>query len=467
MTIVMTEKNKWLNIQTAQKVGVQAGHESEITYRIEKLDRLRTLVEEHESDWFEALKVDLGKPEIEVYASEIGTVLNEIDYLKKHLKDWMRVDKQITRTATGKVEQSVLRKPFGSVLIISPWNYPLQLSLVPLAGAIAAGNRCFLKPSEKSAAVSGLMNKLISHYFNPDDVYVVEGEAETAKTLLEMPWDHIFFTGSTAVGQKVYEAASRNLTPVTLELGGKNPCIVDETNCTRESINKIIWGKFLNAGQTCIAPDTVYVHRSVLEEFKKLAVETIQAFYSDEPENSEHYGRLIDRKQYDRIKELLTQGEIVYGGSSNEEKCFIEPTLLENINQTAPIASEEIFGPVLPVVPYHSLELLVNELQKKDAPLVTYYFTTDSRRIEKVEQSLKTGALMVNQVILNIADPDMPFGGVGKSGTGRYHGYSSFKTFTYEKALYHQTADYGNKMIFPPHSQRALAALRLIRKWIK
>lgn len=461
------ERKKWLAIQSEQKKSIQTNHRTDLTSRLKRLDRLKRIVLDHEEEWFEALKSDLGKPLIETYTSEIGTVLNEIEYLKDNLKDWMTAKKQTSRSLTGKTEKSLLRQPHGSVLIISPWNYPLQLTMVPLAGALAAGNRCFIKPSEKSSAVSHLLNRLISHYFTPDDVYVVEGEAEVAQRLLEMSWDHIFFTGSSAVGQKVYEAASKNLTPVTLELGGKNPCIVDETNCTRESVKKIIWGKFLNAGQTCIAPDTVYVHETVIDRFKSFAVETVHAFYGSDPEKSEAYGRLIDKKQFEHVTRLLSQGQVVHGGRSDEETLYIEPTLMESIEEGSELASGEVFGPILPIVPYHSLQLLLNLLQQKSPPLVTYYFTEDRDRAAQVQQAVKTGAVMVNQVILNSADPEMPFGGVGKSGFGRYHGYSSFKTFTYEKTFYYQTADYANKLIYPPYSRRALAALRFIRKRLR
>jgi aldehyde dehydrogenase (NAD+) len=465
MTDLKAEKEQWLTLQRVQKEQIDLDLKMAYLNRIDRLDRLKELIENHESEWFEALYSDLGKSEMESYTSEITTALNEIAYMKGHLKSWMKKEAQLSRNAIGKSEQSILRKPYGSVLIISPWNYPLQLTLVPLIGAVAAGNRCFVKPSEKSQAVSHLLKKTLSHYFEPEEIFVVEGEADTAQALLEMNWDHIFFTGSSEVGRNVYEAAARTLTPVTLELGGKNPCIVDESLCTRETVRKIVWGKFLNAGQTCIAPDTVYVHASVKEQFTRLAVETIREFYSREPEKSKDYGRMIDEKHFDKIKSYLTQGDIVYGGSGRRETLFIEPTVMDNIETDAPLAKEEIFGPVLPVVSYESLHDLLEMLKRQDAPLVTYLFTDKSSHIDEVEQAIKTGTLMVGQVIFHGADPKIPFGGVGNSGMGRYHGRASYETFTYEKVLYHQKKDYANKMIFPPYKSGALNTLRKVRKW--
>ncbi|WP_177188706.1 aldehyde dehydrogenase family protein [Alkalibacterium subtropicum] len=465
MTDLKAEKEHWLTLQRAQKEQVEADVKTAYRKRIDRLNRLERLIENHESEWFDALHADLGKPEMESYTSEIVTVLNEIDHMKRHLKRWMKDEPRLSRTAIGKTEYTVTRKPYGSVLLLSPWNYPVQLTLVPLVGAVAAGNRIFVKPSEKSRTVSHLLKNTLSQYFDPEEIVVVEGEADTAQALLEMNWDHIFFTGSSEVGRKVYEAASRTLTPVTLELGGKNPCIVDESLCTRETVKKIIWGKFLNAGQTCIAPDTVYIQASVQEKFTKLAIETIREFYGREPEKSKDLGRLIDAEHFDKLKGYLTQGDIVYGGSGRREALFMEPTVMINIASDSPLATEEIFGPILPIVSYESLADLLEVLKQREAPLVTYLFTEKSSRIEEVEQSLKTGALMVGQVIFHGSDPKIPFGGVGNSGMGRYHGHSSYECFTYEHVLYHQKKDYANKMIFPPYQYGALKTLKNIRKW--
>jgi len=467
MTDVETEKENWLTLQEVQKDQTEMGMEEEYLKRIDRLERLRTMIEDHENEWSDALYSDLKKPRIESYTSEIATALNEIDYMLTHLKSWMTSNSQVKRNAIGKTAQTVLRKPYGSILIISPWNYPLQLTLVPLVGAVAAGNRCFVKPSEKSRAVSHLIKKLAAKYFRPEEIFVVEGEADTARTLLEMDWDYIFFTGSPGVGRKVYEAAARTLTPVTLELGGKNPCIVDESNCTKESVRKIIWGKFLNAGQTCIAPDTVYIHASVREVFTKLAIETIREFYGREAEQSQDYGRLIDASHFDKLKSYLTHGEILYGGTGKAGALYIEPTLMGNIDADSPLAAEEIFGPILPIVTYESFSELLKKLNQRDAPLVTYLFSERAERVKEAERSVRTGSLMINQVIFHGADPEIPFGGIGTSGLGRYHGRASYDTFTYEKVIYHQQADYANQVIFPPYSSKALKMLKTVKKWFK
>ena len=322
MTDSNANKEKWLMLQEIQKEQVTNYSKANYSKRIDRLNRLKKIIKQHEKEWLTALNSDLGKPEMESFTSEIATTLNELDYVKNHLRRWMETDENTKHTVLGKVEQSILNVPYGSILIISPWNYPLQLTFVPLIGAIAAGNRCFIKPSEKSPAVSQLVNKLISSYFDPEEIFVVEGEADTAQALLTMNWDYIFFTGSSLIGRKVYEAASRTLTPITLELGGKNPCIVDETHCTKETVQKIIWGKFLNAGQTCIAPDTVYVHKAVEEKFTRLAIETIRDFYGREPEKSSDYSRLVDSKHFDKIKNHLTQGDIIYRRQW-KKRCFI------------------------------------------------------------------------------------------------------------------------------------------------
>ncbi|GEK92081.1 aldehyde dehydrogenase family protein [Alkalibacterium kapii] len=458
-------KEKWLELLKIQKALVDFHSKTDHTARIDRLDRLKKMIDHHQEEWLQALYADLGKSEMESFTSEIATTLNELDYVKSHLKSWMETDNKTNRTVLGKVEQSVLKMPYGSVLVISPWNYPVQLTFVPLIGAIAAGNRCFVKPSEKSPAVSRLINQLITRYFNPDEIFVVEGEADTAQALLTMNWDYIFFTGSSQIGKKVYEAASQTLTPVTLELGGKNPCIVDETNCTKETVKKIIWGKFLNAGQTCIAPDTVYVYKTVKETFTRLAVGTIREFYGREPEKSQDYSRLVDDSHFDEIRSYLTQGDIVYGGSGKRESLFIEPTLMTNVKEDTPLAKEEIFGPILPIEAYDSLTDLLKKLNRQEAPLVTYLFSKDENNIAAVNEFVKTGALVVNQVILHVASSELPFGGVGMSGIGNYHGYSSYETFTYEKVFYNQTTDYVNKALFPPHNSQRMKLFGLFRKW--
>ncbi|MGO1356288.1 aldehyde dehydrogenase family protein [Alkalibacterium gilvum] len=465
MTDSNANKEKWLMLQEIQKEQVTNYSKANYSKRIDRLNRLKKIIKKHEREWLTALNSDLGKSEMESFTSEIATTLNELDYVKNHLRRWMETDENTKHTVLGKVEQSILNVPYGSILIISPWNYPLQLTFVPLIGAIAAGNRCFIKPSEKSPAVSQLVNKLISSYFDPEEIFVVEGEADTAQALLTMNWDYIFFTGSSLIGRKVYEAASRTLTPITLELGGKNPCIVDETHCTKETVQKIIWGKFLNAGQTCIAPDTVYVHKAVEEKFTRLAIETIRDFYGREPEKSSDYSRLVDSKHFDKIKNHLTQGDIIYGGSGKRDALFIEPTLMNNIKEDTGLAKEEVFGPILPIIAYESSDRLLTKLNKQAAPLVTYLFSDNPKYVKEVNNSIKTGALVVNQVILHVASSKIPFGGVGNSGIGSYHGYSSYKTFTYEKVLYNQKKDYANKALFPPHKSQRIKLFSYFRKW--
>lgn len=458
----------WQKLRQRQRDALTASSSWENDYQERKaiLLKLKRLIQEQETEILTALKKDLGKSPVEAYASEIAIVLNEIDDVLSHLKKWLRP--QSTRrfhfyARSTTVEQ---RLPYGQVLILAPWNYPLQLTLLPLVGAWSGGNRCFVKPSEYAPAASALLTRLLTEYFPSEWVVTIEGPAEAAQELLTLEWDYVFFTGSPEVGRKVYQAAARHLTPVTLELGGKNPCIVDQSAFSRETVRQILWGKFLNAGQTCVAPDTIYVEDAVYPHFLQAAAQELIRMYGEEPRQSRDYGRIIHQRHFQRLTGYLKEGTIQTGGAYSEEERYIAPTILTDLHPESPLWEEEIFGPILPVIPYSSLPELLETLQLQPAPLVVYCFTKEKRTAREVEKKLRSGAFSWNQVVRQAASPSIPFGGTGESGFGRYHGKESFQTFTYLKPKYRQRTFFATEAHYPPYSKRQLQIVKKGRKWL-
>ncbi len=434
--------------------------------RKNRLLRLKALLLEHEKDLADALHSDLGKPAFEAFSPEIAVLLNEIDYVRRHLNRWNR-QASSRHLKLGCVE--LLRKkrqPYGSVLIIGSWNYPVQLTLMPVIGAIAGGNSCVVKPSEYAPAAADLLQKMINQAFPPEQIHVVTGDGHTASLLTSAPFDLIFFTGSGRTGKLVADQAAKNLTPVILELGGKNPCIVDETGFSREAIRDIVWGKFLNAGQTCIAPDTLFVHHSVYEQALDEISAVLSAFYGDQPQASEDYGRICTDAHFQKVIAWIGQGTVRHGGAHDRSDRFIAPTVLTDIRPGSPILEEEVFGPVLPVIPYTDLDsLLTGGSLQRDA-LTGYLFSTDKRRIQRFNEYMRSSTVSVNQVIHHAANPHLAFGGVGRSGYGAYHGKSGFLAFSYEKTnirTYHYLRFPGK---FPPYSARNMQALKKLRRRI-
>lgn len=434
--------------------------------RLQLLRQLKQLLVENEEEWLTALQKDLSKSPVEAYASELAVLLNELDFMKKQLKDWMKPKKHRRLLLTGFESVQVSHEPYGSVLVLAPWNYPLQLALMPVIGALAAGNSVVLKPSEFAPKISRLLSELVPLYFDEKILAVIEGDTKVAEQLTAIEWDFIFFTGSKTTGQKVYEAAAKHLTPVLLELGGKNPCVVDESGLNDETIKQITWGKFLNAGQSCIAPDTIYVEREIYEEFLERLKKEIKVFYGEKPIKSSDYGRMIHEDQLNQVVNFLDDGRVYTGGDYVKEDFYIEPTVLVDIEEGSAVATEEIFGPILPVVPYDSLEELLASLDHLSAPLVSYVFSENTEVVKKVNQQLESGALSHNQVILHSTSPHVPFGGTGKSGFGRYHGKASLQAFSYEKPRYNKHSFFSINSQYPPYTEKALQALRKFRKSI-
>ncbi|OWA34169.1 aldehyde dehydrogenase family protein [Saccharibacillus sp. O16] len=432
--------------------------------RKKQLLKLKRLLTEREQELADALHADLGKPAFESFSSEIAVLLNEIDYVCKHLAGWNRPQRS-RQLKLGVIE--VFRKkrqPYGSVLVIGSWNYPIQLTLMPVIGAIAGGNSCVIKPSEYAPASAKLLEEIINQAFPPDQLLVVNGDAQVASRLTSASFDLIFFTGSTRTGRLVADQAAKRLTPTILELGGKNPCILDETGFSSAAVRDIVWGKFLNAGQTCIAPDTLFVHQSIYEQTLSEIAAALSAFYGERPQASRDYGRICTDAHFDKLAEWIGHGTVRFGGEHDRSDRFIAPTVLTDMQPGSPILEEEIFGPVLPVIPYADFETLLSGGDLQCDALTGYLFSTNKLRIQRFDDYMRSSTVSVNQVIHHAASPHIAFGGVGRSGYGAYHGRAGFLAFSYEKTnvrTYHYLRFPGK---FPPYSDRNLNALKKLRK---
>ncbi|WP_079527963.1 aldehyde dehydrogenase family protein [Halobacillus hunanensis] len=437
-----------------------------VDIRKKKLLQLKTILIEHEAAFIQALYSDMGRPAFEAFSFEIAVLLNEIDYVCKHLEKWARPVRS-RHIKFGYVEAiQKMRNPYGSVLIISSWNYPLQLALMPAISAIAGGNSCVIKPSEHAPATSELLEKTINQVFSPKQLVVVTGDAHTAKFLTSSPFDLIFFTGSQQTGKAVAQQAAHQLTPVILELGGKNPCVIDETGFSKAAIQEIVWGKFLNAGQTCIAPDTLFVHESIYEQTLSEISSTLSTFYGDQTEDSNDYGRICNDAHFQKVVHFIEQGDVWHGGAYDEDDLFIEPTVVTDMRQGSSILQEEIFGPVLPVIPYTDFTtLLSKQIIQRDA-LTGYIFSKNKHHIRLFKQYMQSPTTSVNQVIHHAANPHVAFGGVGRSGYGSYHGKAGFLAFSYDKTNYkaHHYLHVQDK--FPPYTDRNMNIVKKFRKWL-
>lgn len=428
-------KNAITETMRRQKQYFETGLTLPYQNRLAGLEKLKALIEENEPEILEALKVDMRKPELESYASEVGLVLEEINFAIKNLKSWMRTQDVPTSWMHFPSSSKIMAEPKGVVLIISSWNYPVQVLLLPLVAALAAGNCAVLKPSEQASSTASLMTLLVSRFFDDRYVTVINGAVEETTELLKQPFDHIFFTGSTRVGKIVAKAAAENLTPVTLELGGKSPCIVDRDTDIQVTAKRIVWGKFFNAGQTCIAPDYVLVHSSIRRELIEAMVMTIKEFYSSNAASSPDYPRIINKKQFERIISYLDDGDIAYGGGNDASDLFIEPTIIINVKPDADIMHDEIFGPLLPVLTYDNIDEVVSIVRSKPKPLALYLFTRNDKVKQTVTGNLSFGGGCINNTMLQAANPYLPFGGTGNSGMGSYHGKFGFDTFSHYKGI--------------------------------
>ncbi|MCR8995998.1 aldehyde dehydrogenase [Brevibacillus sp. 7WMA2] len=409
-----------------------------VAFRIEALQNLRNAIILHEQQIYEALQADLHKSQFESYSTEIGIVLEEIRYICKHLQNWVKPKRVKTALTHFGSKGYLYPEPYGVTLIIAPWNYPFQLALLPLIGAIAAGNCAVVKPSELTPRTSNLIRRLIEQTFPAEFICVVEGGIEVSNQLLAEKFDYIFFTGSVPVGRVIMEAASKHLTPITLELGGKSPCIVHRDANLRLAAKRIVWGKFLNAGQTCVAPDYLLVDSSVKQELIRQLKTFIQELYPDALHNSD-YTHIVNKRHFERLLGYLDEKKVIHGGNTSPSTLAIEPTLLDNVTWQDPVMQNEIFGPILPILTYDDLAEAISKVNAQPKPLALYLFTENKETQKQVLSHLSFGGGCINDTVFHIATPYLPFGGVGNSGIGSYHGKGSFEIFSHQKSVLKQT----------------------------
>jgi aldehyde dehydrogenase (NAD+) len=459
----MVDQNSIRELLTRQRAYFLTGKTKNIDYRIEQLRKLRDLIIENEEAIYEALNTDFRKSRFETYLSENGYMVMEINQFVKKLKKWARPKRLPSNLMNFPSSSFLMHEPYGLTLIIAPWNYPFQLAVGPLVGAIAAGNCSILKPSELTPATSTLIKKLINDNFDERFIHVIEGDASVTQSLLAEKFDYIFFTGGIHVGKIIAEAAAKHLTPVTLELGGKSPCIVDGSMNMDLAARRIIWGKFINNGQTCVAPDYIYVDRKYREDMLISLKKQIKNAFGDNPEHSPDLARIVNQQHFDRIKALIPESKIYHGGQTNESELYISPTILQDIGWDDDVMQEEIFGPLLPVISYQDMEEMISILKRKEKPLSLYIFSTRKSFIQNVLNELSFGGGTINDTVIHYGNPYVPFGGVGQSGYGAYHGKYSFETFSHTKGIVRK----GNWLDMPVRYAPYGSKLKRLKKLFK
>ncbi len=442
------------------------GITKDVGFRIDQLKRLKEVILENETEIYDALKKDLNKSPFTTFMTEIAMVLGEIDLFISKLKKWSKPKKVRTGMVNFKATSKVYYDPYGTVLVIAPWNYPFQLTMSPLAGAMAAGNCVVVKPSEIAPATSAVMTKIIQENFVEDYISVFEGGVPVSQALLNERFDYIFYTGSTQVGKIVYQAAAKHLTPVTLELGGKSPCIVDNDIQLNFTAKRIIWGKLLNAGQTCVAPDYLLVNSKIKDQLLEKMTEVIEEFYGKDAATSDEYCRIISEKHFMRLSGMIDDAEVYYGGERNMEDLYIGPTILDNVKASDTVMQEEIFGPILPVLSYDSIEEAIDFVNEREKPLALYVFSKNKKLAKKVLHETSSGGACINDTIMHLASEDLPFGGVGASGIGAYHGKHSFLTFSHQKAVLNKSSVIDVPLRYVPYKV-SLSAFKQMAKFIR
>ena len=428
-------KNQIHDIILKQKKFFTTGETKKVIFRIENLKKLKKEILKNELNIKEALKKDLNKSYSESYMTEIGITLSELNYVIKHTKKWSRKKIVPTPIVHFPSISYTVSEPYGIVLILSPWNYPFMLMMEPLIGAISSGNTIILKPSEFAPHTANIIEKIIKNCFDEEYVAVIQGEKEVSQNLINSKVDYIFYTGGTKVGKIVMEAASKNLIPVTLELGGKSPCIIDKNCNIKLATKRLVFGKLLNAGQTCIAPDYVLINKKVKEELIKWIKYYLKQFLGESVLNNKDYPKIINKRHYDRLKALIENQKILLGGKSNIQTLKLEPTLIDKPSRESMIMNEEIFGPILPIIEYEDVQEAIDYIHSYEKPLALYLFTNDKKIENKILSQISFGGGCINDTIIHIANPNMPFGGVGYSGIGDYHGKSSFNTFSHNRSI--------------------------------
>ena len=456
--------NDYSNILSAQKAFFETGKTKELDFRKKQLKKLYKYLVDNEEKIEKALWADLHKCFFESYATEMGLCRSDISLLIKKLDKLARPEKVRTPLVHFKASSHIIKEPFGQVLILAPWNYPLQLVILPLAGAIAAGNTVIIKPSEITKAVEDFIDEMMKELFPPEYITCVKGGIPESTELLKNEFDYIFFTGSSKVGKVVMEAAAKNLTPVTLELGGKNPAIVDETANIDLAARRITWGKFLNGGQTCVAPDYLFVHKNVKTKLQERIIHYIRLFYGEDIKNNPDYLRIINKQNTEKFIGILGENNIIYGGDHDLDSRFIGPTLIDEPPEESLIMQEEIFGPLLPVIAYSDLDEVFKIILQKEKPLSLYIFSRSGKSQRKIMEAISSGNVAINDAVVQYANSNLPFGGVGKSGMGSYHGRHSFYTFSHHKSVLKKSNLVDFPVRYPPYSKSKLNVLKWFLK---
>lgn len=449
-------------MNTQQRKFFSEGRTHSLAFRRRQLLALQNAIVKYEPKLLAALKIDLNKAAFEAYETEIGIALEEISFTLKHLTAWAKPKRRPTPLMHFPSSSFLYSEPYGCVLIMSPWNYPFLLTITPLIGAIAAGNCSVIKPSEYAPNTADVMGRLLHEIFPSYYVDVVRGGRKANQTLLNERFDYIFFTGSVHVGKLVMEAAAKHLTPVTLELGGKSPCIVDETANIKLAAKRIVWGKFLNAGQTCVAPDYIFVHKNVKDTLIRAMKRYIDKFYYCAESLSSDYPRIVSQKHFERLCGLLESGHVICGGHPYPDTIQIAPTLMDQVTWDSAVMQEEIFGPVLPILEYDDFGNMLTQVRSHEKPLALYLFTTDKMHENMVLSTVSFGGGCINDTIIHLSNPHLPFGGVGNSGMGQYHGIESFRAFSHEKSIIRKSNMVDIPLRYPPYKNH----LKLLKKFL-
>ena len=449
----------FLNIVQEQQGFFETGKTKDVKFRVNALKKLESYICENDKDILAALKTDLNKSGFEAYAAEVGVVLDELRLAAKELPKWSRNKIVRSNIKTFPSVGTIYPEPYGTALIMSPWNYPFMLTITPLIAALAAGNCAIVKPSAYSPATSSVIAKMCDEVFDPGHVRVIEGGRKENEALLDQKYDIIFFTGSPAVGRTVMQAAAKHLTPVVLELGGKSPCIIDETANIKLAAKHIAWGKYLNAGQTCVAPDYLLAHKSIKDKLIEEITKEVKIQYGEEPLENDNFPKIINEKHFSRLLGLIEGENLAFGGKSDPDKVKIEPTLLE-AGLDSPAMGEEIFGPILPVLTFNDRDEAVAIVKTLPKPLATYIFTSKKENERFFIDNISFGGGCVNDVVVHISVSNLPFGGVGESGMGNYHGKAGFDTFTHYKSVLHKSEVLDNPLRYPPYSDDNIKLLK-------
>ena len=437
-----------------------SGHTRPLAWRKHQLEQMIKMLEENEPEFLAALKTDLGKPTVEGFITDIAFITGEIKLMLKNLKKWNKPQRVPTPLVTMPAKSQLIPEPLGVVLVIAPWNYPIQLLLVPAAGAIAAGNAVVMKPSEVSAATSEVLARLVPKYLDQKAITLVEGGVPETTALLAEHFDHIFYTGNGTVGRIVMAAAANNLTPVTLELGGKSPVIIDESANIRVTARRIAWGKWLNAGQTCVAPDYILVNEKVRQPFLDELGKAITDFFGADPQTSESYGRIVSPRHFDRLKSLMSGGKVVIGGETNAESRYVAPTVLADVDMSSALMNEEIFGPLLPVISITSTKQAIDFVTARPHPLALYVFAENKSVVNEVLAKTTAGGMTVNGTLMHLTSPHLPFGGIGESGMGGYHGKSGVRLFQHMKPVLSRGTKLDPSLAYPPYTDKKAKLFR-------